>query len=317
MVDRRLLVELLAASDLLMTQNLERLHANLSACADEICLALLEHLEREDPATQVSILALGKWGSRELGLQSDLDFVFVTRQPLTEAHHRRCRRFLSLLSAAHPGGRLYSYDMRLRPSGHAGPLLLEIGELQRFLELKAEAWQRQAHLRARWIGPATGVGMPAISLRQVDDGELGQLSLIRSQLIVEAETVGSIDLKAAPGGLIDCEFTAQIALLREAQSVPLAGSTYLDLLDLLAQRSSDWAEARPRLLAGYNRLRRVEQTYHLVCESGGTKIKLGGREWERLRRKAETNGDDLAENLRNELRDLKQLNASLRESRAK
>ena len=80
------------------------------------------------------VLGLGKLGSRELTIGSDLDLIFVYDapddarsdgvRPLAAATYyaRLGQRLVSALSAPTPEGRLYEIDTRLRPSGNLGPV---------------------------------------------------------------------------------------------------------------------------------------------------------------------------------------------------
>lgn len=103
-------------------------------------------------------IAYGKLGSRELGLASDLDLVFVHAAREAEATGglaaetylaRLTQRALSLLNQPTLVGPLYQVDTRLRPEGEAGLLLSSFEAWQRYQSENAWLWERQALLRAR------------------------------------------------------------------------------------------------------------------------------------------------------------------------
>ncbi|RYZ64587.1 MAG: glutamine-synthetase adenylyltransferase, partial [Proteobacteria bacterium] len=127
LVEKRLLGELINGSHYLEDRNVELLQTNLSDTADEICRSLLEELKKEFPST-LQILALGKWGGRELGFRSDLDFILVSQAEPNEADAKLARRLINRLTELRKGGNIYSIDMRLKPSGKAGPMVIAAGE---------------------------------------------------------------------------------------------------------------------------------------------------------------------------------------------
>ena len=123
------------------------------------------------------MLALGKYGARELNFGSDLDLVFVYRQgegaepsdgqrplPPSLYYTRLCQRFVSALTTLTNAGRLFEIDMRLRPSGNAGPLASELSGFLRYQAEEAWTWEHLALTKLR-----VGCGDPA-GTAAVEDG---------------------------------------------------------------------------------------------------------------------------------------------------
>ena len=282
LVERRLLAELILGSKFLADRDLRALTEGLTEVADQTSLLLLGQLAGEiDPLSSIRILALGKGGGRELGLQSDLDFIFVTQDAPTANEQKISKRFISRMTEAQKGGQLYSIDLRLRPSGSAGPILIPRADLQRYLLTEAAAWERQSYLRARWIDPQQNTDLLPAQLaaqRGLSSEDASQLLRIRQELFVT--NPGSIDLKLSPGGLASIEFAAQIALLHR-RDLPLAPST-VAMFQYLEANDIAWAKAVSTLLKNYQYLRVVEQLYRLSSQQAGSSMRVRSESFARL-----------------------------------
>lgn len=284
LAERRLLVELIASNQFLADHNLDQLSENLTLNADRICLDLLARLKVEYQAPSVSLIAMGKWGGRELGLRSDLDFIFVTPdEPLPE-DHKLARRFLARMTEAHRGGSIYAVDMRLRPSGNAGPILISEDALQLYLsgqgsDARAAAWERQAYLRARPLERLNFAPAKVSAGCGLSPGDRTELKMIRAKLF-QSGKAGEIDLKLTDGGLADVEFTAQIALLahREFSIDPSTSG----MMKGLESFDSSWAAVGPELRDHYRFLRLIEQIYQLTTSQSGSKMRVKSDEFRRL-----------------------------------
>ena len=113
---------------------------------------------------ETAILALGKLGGREMTATSDLDLIVVYDFDPSAAGVGRAapalRRAILRAPDAAPDQRahradqlgvLYQVDMRLRPSGRAGPLATQIGALCELPGNEAWTWEHMALTRARVV----------------------------------------------------------------------------------------------------------------------------------------------------------------------
>jgi [glutamine synthetase] adenylyltransferase / [glutamine synthetase]-adenylyl-L-tyrosine phosphorylase len=250
MSERKLLTELWAASTFLNDASLEGLFTRVTATADEIAQQLLSQLKHDFPDSLIKIIALGKWGGEELGLRSDLDFIFVTPKAPRESDFKVARRFISRLTDPLKGGNLYEVDLRLRPSGQSGPLLVAQESLQTYWQESAQAWERQAYLRARPLGFA--LNTTPLFQRGLNADELAELKRIREKLLQPKSEKG-LDIKYVPGGLLDIEFVAQTALL--VARTPVKATSTAGMLA--------YVQHGQRLNEIYLELRRVEQVLQL------------------------------------------------------
>lgn len=260
MSERKRLGELWAANQFLADRVLPELFARVTETADSICTQLLKQLKIEYPEASLEIVALGKWGGRELGLRSDLDFIFVSPRTPNESDFKVARRFISRLTEALKGGSLYELDLRLRPSGQSGPLLVQIDRLSEYWSGDAEPWQRQAYLRSRVLGQNVTLDKSLLVNRALTPAQLEELKVIRGKLLKPA-TKDTMDLKYAPGGLLDIEFVAQTALLAK-QLVPPSASN-VEMLNYLGENVPEWKPHSLKLTAIYAGLREFEQMLRL------------------------------------------------------
>jgi glutamate-ammonia-ligase adenylyltransferase len=188
------------------------------------------------------IVALGKFGGRELNYHSDLDLIFVYEADGATFHARRSRRsgetttnqhFFSELAqrivkmAGHlgPYGRLYEIDPRLRPTGRSGRLATSFAEFARyFAEGEGQLWERQSLTRARLIFGSETAGsaaMETISAAAYDPPWRPEYAedIRRMRLRLE-ETASKANLKRGPGGVVDIEFLVQMLLLKHGREQP-------------------------------------------------------------------------------------------------
>ena len=193
----------------------------------EACLA-----ERGiEPDAPLALLAMGRLGAREMTLGSDLDLIVLSDSHESAARDARFARTLVAAIGSPTGeGRFREVDMRLRPSGSAGPLVTPLPGFVRHHE-SAEAWEMIALGRARAVAGTE-------RMRVAADAAIRAARLLprdRATLLAQADAVlervrrdrppsGPLDLKNRPGGLFEIEFTVHLARILERRE-ELAGET--------------------------------------------------------------------------------------------
>ena len=189
---------------------------------------------------RLAVLGLGKLGSREMSATSDLDLIFVYdippgmetsdgRQPLPPIQYytRLSAKIVTALTALTNEGALYEVDMRLRPSGRAGPLANSLEGFETYHAQSAWTWEHLALTRARVIhGPPALVDqlnrIIAGTLCRPRDPEalVRDVADMRDRIAQHAPAKGPWDFKHLPGGLFDIDFVAQYLALRHATARP-------------------------------------------------------------------------------------------------
>ena len=189
---------------------------------------------------ETAVLAMGKLGGREMTATSDLDLITVYdfdgkhpessgKRPLYGAQYfaRLTQRLINALTAQTNYGALYQVDMRLRPSGRAGPLATQIEGFSGYQETEAWTWEHMALTRARVVSasPAFAKRVEQVIhdiLRRPRDPKqiAGDVVEMRGAIAKEKSERERWDLKYAAGGLIDIEFIAQYLQLVHAHKLP-------------------------------------------------------------------------------------------------
>lgn len=224
MAERKRIAEIRSALAFLAHLRLDSLTHTLTQTADDIATHLLDLIQSEvNPKKKIYLLALGKWGGRELGFKSDLDFIFVSKDAPEEKHHRIVRRFISHLRDPSASGIIYNIDTRLRPSGKGGALIVQEEQLYEFLEERASSWERQAYLKARWIGQPKIFKTHFHVARGLSSSEINELKEIRNKLIIPFRS-NAISIKHSRGGIVDIELALQTLILKQ-KIEPISSST--------------------------------------------------------------------------------------------
>jgi glutamate-ammonia-ligase adenylyltransferase len=222
LTQRRFLVQI-AAQDLTRYISLERVGLALSDLADACLQASLEFAGAPG---ELSVVAMGKLGARELNYVSDIDVMFVTRGDLTRAT-RAAEELLRGLGEQVPEGRAYAIDAALRPEGKAGPLVRSAESYLEYYRRWAQSWELQALLKARHAAgdPASGELLVEQTRGMVFPEEVTPdriASIRKMKERVEEHTMRrarrnrgreSFDVKLGPGGIRDIEFSVQLLQL--------------------------------------------------------------------------------------------------------
>lgn len=262
--DHKLLSEVISASHFLRKRNIENLTNTLSITTDTIVNHLLDALSKRFQE-KIDILTLGKWAGQQMGLRSDLDFVFLKNSSGSfEKQAKLARRFISFLQSPTSGQTLYSIDLRLRPSGNAGPLMSTTEEIKNYLDEKSAAWERQAYLMNRRLSDNTT--LPLFAARSLTPEDKTSLRDIQKQLLNANEEITI--LKKSHGGLLHTELTLQAACL-ELQIFPRQ-PTLSSLCHALEGKTPPMnCQA---VLANYMILRTYQQLFLLVGGVSGMEV---------------------------------------------
>ncbi len=192
------------------------------------------------PGDGLAVIAFGKLGGREMTVTSDLDLVFLYDGPedstLSDGakslppsvyYARLAQRFINALSAPTGEGRLYEIDMRLRPSGNAGPIATTLPGFVKYQRAQAWTWEHMALTRARAIiGTAEFTGRVQTAISDLLASERDPDTLVRDiaemrvRVAREHRSRGPWDVKQRPGGLVDLEFLVQYWQLRHGHEHP-------------------------------------------------------------------------------------------------
>jgi glutamate-ammonia-ligase adenylyltransferase len=235
-----------------------------TALAEHVIIGMLRHVGADHRRRYgtvrgggLSVVALGKAGSREMMSGSDLDLMLVydhpddvfesvpgragggrLARPLAPSQYytRLAHGLIAALSAPGLEGPLYALDMRLRPSGNKGPVAVSLAAFRRYHAEQAWTWERMALARARVVaGPAPlrrrvaeaiAIGLstvPHAAGDAVPPDPAAQMrrdaAAMRARLARDLPPQGPWDVKLRAGGLMEVEFIAQILQLASSDPV--------------------------------------------------------------------------------------------------
>ncbi len=243
-------------------------------------------------------MALGKLGGREMTVGSDLDLIFLYdvpeqfsdrpgdwetlpsdgSRPLAPIHYfaRLAQRLINALTVPTGTGRLYEVDMRLRPSGNAGPIASSLAGFRRYQEVEAWTWEHLALTRARCIAgaPAFAAAIEAarraILTRRREPARLArEVAEMRARMVQQHGGTREWDLKQVRGGLVDAEFIAQYLQLAHAADAPdILATNTTDALARLAAAGLLAGDLAEGLIEATRLWRRLQALQRLTAGSG-------------------------------------------------
>jgi glutamate-ammonia-ligase adenylyltransferase len=178
----------------------------------EACLVYTAKLLGDD---ELTIIALGKFGGRDISYGADLDVVFVGE------NNRAAQNLITAMVQPTAEGNIWALDARLRPEGENGPLVCSLETFQWYYANRAQLWELQALTRARTVSGS----------RQDEFMEIAKFAWRRAgqdpDLLIKIDEMlerirrergsGSdlLDLKTGRGGIIEAEFLVQALQMRE------------------------------------------------------------------------------------------------------
>ncbi len=185
------------------------------------------------------VVGYGKLGGIELSPSSDLDLVFIhdMSNEAVPFIHRLVRRLMSILTSRTYFGALYEIDMRLRPSGKAGPMVTSLPGFEHYQNQEAEVWEHQSLVRARAVaGDVELCGQFEQVRRKIlckeRDRDFLREEILKMRNRMANHHDADEDLKLGVGGVVDIEFMVQYIVLAFANQHPEL-TTYSDNIRIL------------------------------------------------------------------------------------
>jgi [glutamine synthetase] adenylyltransferase / [glutamine synthetase]-adenylyl-L-tyrosine phosphorylase len=313
-----------AIADLAGDLDLEDVQVELTALAETVLREALL-LARDDVAARYPIaadlklcaIAMGRLGAREMSYNSDLDLIFVYHEAVDpaaavrEVAARMVQRLIAILEAPTREGIAYRLDLRLRPSGNAGPLVASLAGFREYHRQSSAVWERQALVRARVVGGDAWLGGEVeiarcefVFERGLTPAQVAEIARMRERMEREigAETKHRLNLKQGRGGLVDVEFITQMMVLRYGQShyaMRQRGTVAL----IRATAESGLMESRPAadLESDYRFMLRLEDRLRIETDQAAWALPTAYRDLLPLARRMGYAGGDAAQRLLDEL----------------
>ena len=231
----------------------------------------------------LAVMALGKLGAAELNFSSDIDLVFISINPdthrgdyqdLQDKLIEAIRRLNSALEEITDQGFLYRVDMKLRPWGSSGPMIMAIDDTEHYYEASSEPWERFAWLRARCIAGSVPLGAamkermrPFVFMRSLSTEDLERFIEIKNDMSKARRRKGYWNVKVGEGGIRDIEFFIQmLQVVNAAKHDALQTTNTLEALAGLGGNALISPADEQQLHGAYLYLRRLENRLQMIDE---------------------------------------------------
>jgi glutamate-ammonia-ligase adenylyltransferase len=250
---------------------------------------------------RLSVLALGRLASGGVDYGSDLDIAIVydslVSSPVAsltqdESYARLVELMIAALSSVTREGYLYRVDLRLRPNGKDGPLVISSDGFLDYLKRRSAVWEWLAYVKLRAVAGDLELGRMietharhAIHEKggEIEPEELReQTRRVRERLEREKSTKpnqhlrqrevhdgshrgsGAIDIKYSAGGMLDVYFATRYLQLRDDVADEGQDRSTLATLERLAAAGSLEPRDFEALSNGYELLRSVDHQLRLI-----------------------------------------------------
>jgi len=235
-------------------------------------------LDSQAEPMRLVVIGMGKLGAYELNFSSDVDLIFTFAEhgqtvngPRSISHNeyfiKLGQRLIKALDKKTADGFVFRVDMRLRPFGQSGPLVMTYNALENYYVAHGREWERYALIKARVITGSKddqqtlrSILTPFIYRRYIDFGVFDALREMKSMIDREVkQKKKEHNIKLGAGGIREIEFLAQaFQLLRGGRDTRLQERQLQKVLSYLAEHSILPDMVVTGLLQSYDFLRKTE-----------------------------------------------------------
>ena len=226
---------------------------------------------------QIIVLGMGKLGAYELNYSSDIDLIFAYPEngvltdrketSYSEFFTRLCQRLVKVLDEITVDGFVFRTDIRLRPFGDSGPVIMSFEGMENYYQTQAREWERYAMIKARQVAGDFKAGAQLMAMlnafvyrRYLDYGAFEELRSLKMQITQELKRKDRLEnVKLGPGGIRECEFIGQaFQLIRGGNEKSLQIRPLLEVFKRLGELTLITPEDAQQLSQSYCYLRWVE-----------------------------------------------------------
>ncbi|UQS12763.1 bifunctional [glutamate--ammonia ligase]-adenylyl-L-tyrosine phosphorylase/[glutamate--ammonia-ligase] adenylyltransferase [Pseudomonas sp. HS6] len=241
---------------------------------------------RSGEPQQMVILGMGKLGAVELNLSSDIDLIFAypeggetvgVKRALDnqEFFIRLGQRLIKALDPMTVDGFVFRVDMRLRPYGSSGALVLSFNALEQYYQDQGRDWERYAMIKSRVVAGDQVAGAqlqemlrPFVYRRYLDFSAIEALRTMKQLIQQEVRRKGMADnIKLGSGGIREVEFIAQaFQLIHGGRDLSLQQRPLLKVLSTLEGQGYLPPAVISELREGYEFLRYTEHAIQAIAD---------------------------------------------------
>jgi glutamate-ammonia-ligase adenylyltransferase len=257
---------------------------------------------RSGEPQQMVILGMGKLGAVELNLSSDIDLIFAypeggetvgVKRSLDnqEFFIRLGQRLIKALDPMTVDGFVFRVDMRLRPYGSAGALVLSFNALEQYYQDQGRDWERYAMIKSRVVAGDQVAGAqlqemlrPFVYRRYLDFSAIEALRTMKQLIQQEVRRKGMADnIKLGSGGIREVEFIAQaFQLIHGGRDLSLQQRPLLKVLSTLEGQGYLPSAVISELREGYEFLRYTEHAIQAIADRQTQMLPDGAQDQARI-----------------------------------
>lgn len=262
-----------------------------SVCGEFSLRAALELLHDrwqgpKDKIPPFTIMALGKMGGEDLNFSSDIDIVFVYRQPEWASDKAReifeffcqvAELVTRILQERTPDGIGFRVDLDLRPEGRSGVIVNSVEAMATYYEIAGAPWERAALIKAKPVAGNGPLGLdlivqlaPFVYPKHIDSSAISDLKKMKEKIDAKFKKNSrsqGFHVKLGSGGIREIEFFASaFQLIYGGKEPALRERNTLKVLSVLKKLQLAPAEDLDRLARAYVFLRRIENRLQMEEE---------------------------------------------------
>lgn len=230
----------------------------------------------------LACIGLGKLGGNELNFSSDIDLIFVYNtdgdlpksKDRISTYHEYYSRLTSWivqrLTEKTNEGHFYRVDLRLRPEGESGAVVLSRGSYYQYYETRGELWERQMLQKGRFVAGDQETGRkflsdlrPFIYPKTHLSDPIQEIHCIKRK--IESHIDDTSNVKLGSGGIRDIEFVVQaLQILNVATNEEITSPNTLEGISKLHDSLFLEDQDAKSLREAYIFLRKVEHRLQLL-----------------------------------------------------
>ncbi|HWT67648.1 MAG TPA: bifunctional [glutamate--ammonia ligase]-adenylyl-L-tyrosine phosphorylase/[glutamate--ammonia-ligase] adenylyltransferase [Pseudomonas sp.] len=257
---------------------------------------------RSGEPQQMVVLGMGKLGAVELNLSSDIDLIFAypeggetvgVKRALDnqEFFIRLGQRLIKALDPMTVDGFVFRVDMRLRPYGSSGALVLSFNALEQYYQDQGRDWERYAMIKSRVVAGDQVAGAqlqemlrPFVYRRYLDFSAIEALRTMKQLIQQEVRRKGMADnIKLGSGGIREVEFIAQaFQLIHGGRDLSLQQRPLLKVLSTLEGQGYLPPAVVSELREGYEFLRYTEHAIQAIADRQTQMLPVGAEDQARI-----------------------------------
>lgn len=230
------------------------------------------------------VLAMGKFGARELNYSSDIDLIVlyddgVTQVPpdeMSKTFVRLAKDLVRVMEERTTDGYVFRTDLRLRPDPGATPLAVSVSAAEAYYGSLGQNWERAAMIKARPVAGDRRAGAGFMEIirhfvwrRSLDFAAIQDIHSIKRQIGTHKghrqTAVNGHNIKIGRGGIREIEFFAQTQqLIFGGRDPALRTCGTVETLNALVEAGRVDRTCADELAEAYRFLRTVEHRVQMI-----------------------------------------------------